>query len=390
MQVNSMPVPYWRLSGFYFFYFAALGAMLPYWSLYLHDRGFNPVEIGELSALLVGTKIIAPNVWGWLADHTGKSLRIIRIASFFAALFFTGFLFAQGYVWFAWITVAFSFFWNAALPQFEAATLFHLQSDAHRYSQIRLWGSIGFIVTVLGIGWLLDSHTIIVLPAIIAGLLTLIWWVTLLTPDAQAGSHGLEPVGIMKILKKPEVLAFLVVYMLLQMAHGPYYIFYSIYLRQYQYSAMMTGILWSLGVFAEIVLFVYMKRLLKYFSLRAILLVSILLAILRWLLISGCAEHLGLLLFAQLLHAATFGGAHVAAIHLVHLYFGQQHQGKGQALYSSLSFGLGGMLGSLFSGYYWDSLGSELVYALAALVCSVAFLIAYRWVGRENSQVKPH
>jgi len=385
-----MPVPYWRLSGFYFFYFAALGAMLPYWSLYLHDRGFNPVEIGELSALLVGTKIIAPNLWGWLADHTGKSLRIIRIASFFAALLFTGFLFAHNYFWFAWITVAFSFFWNAALPQFEAATLFHLKSDTHRYSQIRLWGSIGFIVTVLGIGRLLDTHPIALLPAVIAVLLALIWVVALLTPDAPAGGHGLESVGIMKILKKPEVLAFLLVYMLLQMAHGPYYIFYSIYLKQYQYSATMTGLLWSFGVFAEIVLFMYMQRLLKRFSLRQILLLSILLAALRWLLIAGGADYIGLLFFAQVLHAATFGGAHVAAIHLVHLYFGQQHQGKGQALYSSLSFGLGGMLGSLYSGYYWESLGSEFVYAMAAFVCGVAFIIAYLWVGRENSQSKAH
>lgn len=385
-----MSVPYWRLSGFYFFYFAALGAMLPYWSLYLHDKGFNPVEIGELSALLVGTKIIAPNLWGWLADHTGKSLRIIRIASFFAALLFAGFLWAQNYFWFAWITVAFSFFWNAALPQFEAATLFHLKNDSHRYSQIRLWGSIGFIVSVLAIGRLLDSHAIALLPVVITLLLTLIWCVSLLTPDAHAGSPGCEPVGIMKILKKPEVLAFLAVYMLLQLAHGPYYIFYSIYLKQYHYSATMTGLLWSLGVFAEIVLFVYMRRLLKRFSLRHILLLSIFLAVLRWLLIAGYAEHVELLVFAQLLHAATFGGAHVAAIHLVHLYFGQQHQGKGQALYSSISFGIGGMMGSLYSGYYWDSWGPELVYAMAAIVCCVAFVIAYLWVGTENSQYKAH
>ena len=166
-----MSVPYWRLSGFYFFYFATLGVFLPYWSLYLKDSGFSPIEIGELSALLVGTKIIAPNLWGWIADHTGKSLRIIRIASFFAALLFVGFLLAQHYFWFAWITIAFSFFWNAVLPQFEAVTLFHLKNEPHRYSQIRLWGSIGFIVSVLGIGWLLDSRPIVLLPVVITALL---------------------------------------------------------------------------------------------------------------------------------------------------------------------------------------------------------------------------
>lgn len=381
-----MSVPYWRLSGFYFFYFATLGCFVPYWSLYLKGIGFNPIEIGELSALLVGTKIIAPLLWGWIADHTGKSLRIIRLAAFFAAVLFAGFLYAHDYLWVAAITISFSFFWNAVLPQFEAVTLFHLKKEAHRYSQIRLWGSVGFIVTVLGMGLILDIFPVATLPIAIVVLLVLNWWVTLITPEAKSISHRSASLAMLQIIKRPEVLAFFVVNILLQVAHAPYYVFYSIYLKQNHYSATVTGLLWALGVLAEIVLFLYMKRLLKRFSLRAILLFSLALAICRWLIIGWCPDYLGLLIFAQLLHAATFGGVHVVAIHLVHLYFGDQHQGKGQALYSSLGFGVGGVLGSLYSGYYWESLGSRFVYSVAALCCSFALVIAYLWVGRENSQ----
>jgi len=125
---------------------------------------------------------------------------------------------------------------------------------------------------------------------------------------------------------------------------------------------------------------------LKRFSLRAILLTSILLSVVRWLIIGWGVDYFWLLLFAQLLHAATFGGAHVAAIHLVHLYFGDRHQGKGQALYASLTFGLGGMIGSYYSGYYWESFGAEFVYSMAAAFCCIAFIIAYIWVGRESSR----
>ncbi|MCK5889705.1 MAG: MFS transporter, partial [Methylococcales bacterium] len=87
---------------------------------------------------------------------------------------------------------------------------------------------------------------------------------------------------------------------------------------------------------------------------------------------------------AQLLHAASFGSAHVVAIHLVHQYFGEQHQGKGQALYSSLSFGLGGMIGSLYSGYFWELYGAWFVYAVAGVSCFFALIIAYLWVGKEK------
>ncbi len=379
-----MRLPYWRLSGFYFFYFATLGGFLPFWSLYLENSGFSALEIGELSALMVATKIIAPNLWGWVADHTGKSLRVIRLASFFAALFFAGFLFFNGYQWFAIITVSFSFFWNAALPQFEAVTLFHLKQEPHRYSQIRLWGSVGFIVTVLGIGRLLEYFDISHLPYIITILLSLIWLLSLLTPEAQANFSSHDSVGIWRILLSPEVLAFIAVYMLLQLAHGPYYVFYSIYLNNNGYSATQIGMLWALGVCAEIMLFITMKKLLNRISLRIILLISIFLSIIRWLMIAHCADSMTLMIIAQLLHAATFGSSHVAAIHLVHQYFGTRHQGKGQALYSSMSFGLGGMLGSLYSGYFWDTFGATFVYSIAAGACCIAFLIAFIWVGREK------
>jgi len=379
-----MPVPYWRLSSFYLCYFATLGAFIPYWSLYLKENGFNSAEIGQLSALLVGTKVIAPNLWGWIADHSRKNLRIIRWTAFFAALLFAGFLAVQGYREYAWLTIAFSFFWNAPLPLYEAVTLAHLQADSHGYSRIRLWGSVGFILTVAAVGKLLDSQPIALLPYLITGLLCLNWLTTLVTPKSHSLSHDQSSISVAKIIKKPEVIAFLLVYVLLQFAHAPYYVFYTIYLKQHLYSTTSTGLLWSLGVIAEIFLFLFMKGILKCYSLRGILLISLLFTVLRWLLIGGYVENMGLMVVAQLLHAGSFGGTHIAAIHFVHRYFDQQHQAKGQALYHSLSFGLGGMLGSLYSGYYWEQFGSHIIFSISAVSCGVGFIIAYIWVGRDS------
>jgi PPP family 3-phenylpropionic acid transporter len=379
-----MPVPYWRLSSFYLCYFATIGAFIPFWSLYLKENGFNPAEIGQLSALLVGTKIIAPNLWGWIADHTQANLRIIRWTSFFAVLLFAGFLAIHGYSAFAWLTIVFSFFWNAPLPLYEATTLEHLQVDSHRYSRIRLWGSIGFILTVTGVGRLLDTQPIILLPILITGLLALTWLTTVASPESRAITLEHSSVKIASIIKKPEVIAFLLVYVLIQFAHAPYYVFYSIYLKDHLYSATATGLLWSLGVIAEIVLFLFMKGLLKRYSLRGILLGSLVFAVLRWLLIGVYVDKLWVLVFAQLLHAATYGGTHIAGIHLVQRYFNQQHQSKGQALYHSVSFGLGGMVGSLASGEYWELLGSHVIYSASAISCGIAFIITHIWVGKRD------
>lgn len=379
-----MKLPYWRLSGFYFCYFATLGAFLPFWSLYLKQIGFAATEIGELTAMLVATKIVAPYLWSWLADKTGRCLRLIRITSLFSALIFSGFLVRYDYPWVAGVTVAFSFFWNATLPQFEAATLRHLKTEPQRYSRIRLWGSVGFIAAVLGIGRFLDDFSIEYLPWIITGLLLGNWLMALLTPEAVAGHDNKAADSVLQILFKPELLAFFTVYMLLQVAHGPYYVFYSVFLQQHGYSTTLTGFLWALGVCAEILVFIWMYGLFKRISLRGLLLGSLALSMLRWLMIAYGVDSLSVIVAAQLLHAASFGVAHVVAMQLLHRYFGDRHQSKGQALYSSLSFGLGGMVGSFYSGYLWDLLGGGPVFVIAALACGVAFLIAFLGVARQK------
>ena len=382
--MSAADLPYWRLSGFYFCYFATLGAFLPFWSLYLKQIGFSAAEIGELTGMLLATKIIAPYLWSWLADRTGRCLRLIRLTLLFALLIFCGFLYRHDYIWVAAVTVGFSFFWNATLPQFEAATLMHLRTEPQRYSRVRLWGSVGFIAAVLGIGRFLDDFNIEYLPWIIASLLLSNWLMALITPEALVHHDGQPVDSLLKLIFKPELLAFFSVYLLLQVAHGPYYVFYSVYLQQHQYSATLTGLLWALGVCAEILIFIWMKGLLNIISLRGLLLVSLALSMLRWLMIAYGAKWLTVIVLAQLLHAASFGVAHVVAIQLLHRYFGSHHQSKGQALYSSISFGLGGMIGSFYSGYFWDVLGGETVFVIAALASGFAFLMALIGVARQK------
>lgn len=335
-------------------------------------------------AVLVGTKIIAPNIWGWLADRSGKGISTIRVASFLASLAFLGVFIDSGYYWLIFVTLIFSFFWNAALPQFEAVTLSHLGDDTHQYSRVRLWGSIGFIVTVMGVGILLDHLGLSLLPGVISLLLAGIWLISLSVPDAKESRHDSDAIRISHIVRQPSVLVFFLVVCLVQVAHGPYYVFFSIYLEDYNYSSTQTGLLWSLGVFAEVALFVFMHRILKIISLRHILMFSVALGIIRWSLLACCVDQIGAVIVAQVLHAATFGSTHIAAIYFVHRYFPGYHRGKGQALYSSMSFGLGGMIGSYTSGVLWDSYGVATVYYAAAGLCLCAFLIALCWLEKDS------
>jgi PPP family 3-phenylpropionic acid transporter len=373
-------VSYWRLSNFYLFFLASVGALVPYWSLYLKSLGFSASDIGELMAVIMATKIIAPNLWGWVADRSGQKILIVRLGVLMALITFASVFVVQGYWWMALVMAIFSFFWNAALPQFEATTMSLLGDDAHRYGSIRLWGSIGFILAVVGVGKLLESSGAEVIPITIVTMLFCTLLATLWVPREPSVVHVAHHESIMQVLLRPEVLVVLLVCFLLQLSHGPYYIFFTIYLEDHGYSRGLIGQLWALGVVAEIGVFLLMHRLLPRYGARLLLLISLALTALRWLLLAWCVEWLSVLLFAQLLHAASFGLYHAVAIHLIHKFFTGRHQGRGQALYSSFSFGAGGAVGSLISGYLWESAGAGITYSAAAMISLLAWLLAWRFI----------
>jgi len=376
-------MPYWRLSGFYFTYFAALGALVPYWGLYLQGLGFSAAEIGGLMAIPMATKFVAPFIWGWLGDHLGHRMAIVRLGSFLTAIIFLAVFWLTGFWALGLAMVLFSFFWNAVLPQFEAVTLVYLKERVAHYARIRVWGSVGFILTVVALGMGVDiGGPEIILPVLLA-IYTSIWLSSLMIKDPSPEPHPEDQPSLVSILKLPAVIAFFVVCFLLQAGHGAYYTFYSIYMDSVGYSKTLIGQLWALGVIAEVVVFLFMHRLLQRFGAKRVLLASLFLAALRWLLLGHFAGSLVIMLFAQTLHAATFGTFHASAIHLVHHYFTGKHQGRGQALYSSLSFGLGGAVGSLYSGFLWSSAGPASTYAVSSGVSLLALLIAWRWIVNE-------
>ena len=371
-------MPYWRLSGFYFFYFASLGVLIPYWGLYLKSLGFTAAAIGTMMAIIMATKIISPNIWGWVADHTGKRMAIVRLGGLLSVIAFAGVFISQQYWWLVIVMMLFSFFWNATLPQFEATTFSHLGEQTHRYSSVRLWGSIGFIVAVWIIGQQLDGSKISYLPMILMGLFISIWVSSLVVPEQAVEHLHLDHEPLRKVLKRPEVAGLLAVCFLMQLGHGPYYTFYSIYMQDYGYSLSSIGFLWAFSVLAEVIIFMRMHKLVPRFGLKRLLITSLLLATCRWLIIALFPMSMPLMVFAQILHAASFGVYHAVAIQLIHNYFVGKHQGKGQAFYSSVSFGAGGAIGSLYAGYTWDSFGTTATFIIAAVVSLVAAYVAYK------------
>ena len=259
-----------------------------------------------------------------------------------------------------------TFFWNAALPQYEANTLNHLAPAEHRYSRIRAWGSVGFIIAVQGLGALLDSWPITWLLGFALILLALLFGICLTQYELASGHAKAPSVSLKHMLARPGVWPLMLACFLMSAAHGAFYIFFSIHLVALDYSKTAIGALWSLGVVAEILAFMLMPKLLRRHHWLSILLLCFAAAVMRFLITGWLAEMWALIVIAQLMHGITFGAFHAAMVAILHEWFAGPAQARAQALYGSISFGAGGLLGALLSGWLWEWLGAGWTFTAAA------------------------
>jgi MFS transporter, PPP family, 3-phenylpropionic acid transporter len=367
-------VPYARLSAVYFAYFAFVGAFAPYFSLYLDAVGATAWEIGVLISTMQLTRVFGPNFWAWVADRHGRRVALMRASLALAALSFCG-IYATRSFWGMFVVLGLlAFFSSAANPLLEATTITALRGRLERYGAIRLWGSVGFIVAVLVVGAALDrlaiGNLLWMLLAVLATTAGLTW---LLPGGGEA--RPTEREGLWIVLRRPEVVTLLGACFLMSVSHGALFTFLSIYLTEVGYSKTAVGVLWSLGVVAEILVFLAAPRWLTRFDPRTILLASFVCAVARFLLIGWGARNVALVTIAQVLHAATFGSYHLAALAVVNAWFTGSRQVRGQALYLSLSFGAGGFLGGLASGALWGTVGPTWTFTASSVAAAAGLAV---------------
>ncbi len=382
-----MPAQAFSFGFFLFCYYAHAGTWSTYATLFFAEHGMTVGQIGILMSMIQVLRIIGPNVWGYVADHYDRRVTVLRMAGFAALLGFSGFFFGSTFGHFMLAMIVLNLFTSGQAPICEALMLSELRGDLTFYGRIRMWGSIGFIVSVSAAAYALDHYGIVALPAIAAALLVLTILAAFRLHDVPRQRHQEAPLPLLTLLRRREVIAFFSSTALMVAAHTSLYTFYSLYLERSGYSKTVIGAMWSLGVLAEVALFYFQAPLLRRWRPMSLMYLTLLLAMARFVMIGAAAHLLWLLIAAQLLHAATFALHHSSSVMTLQRWFSGPLQARGQALYMSLSYGIGGSLGGLFLAQWWELAGPASVYYVAALLCALSLLAAWlssRWQQRDG------
>lgn len=371
-------------------YFTHIGFFNPYLSLWLQHLGLGVFAIGALTAMQSATRLVAPFLWAWLSDHTGQRVRLMRLGALAAVVVACGLYVSQSLWWLSLVMVLMFIHTSPLMSLSEAAMAQRVsvggQFDSQRYGRVRLWGSMGFLVTVFVAGAWFERHGMADFPhwtvATLVAVNLAVWWLPN-QPEAPAAQHMAGRLG--PVMRQVPVRWFFAALFFHILAHTSIYVFLSLYLDGLGYSKTTIGALWALSVVAEVVWFYFQGRWMHRLAMGTWLWLASALTVARMAITAQAADVLWALALAQMMHACTFAAHHSACVQWISESFAGPLRARGQALYSVLGYGLTGVLGALGGGAISQAWGMEAVFQCAAVSALLGLLCAWQF-GRVHRQ----
>ena len=386
------------LSSFFFTYFAFIGAVNPYFALWLQHYGYSAAHIGIMLAIPPALRLIGPTSWGRLADATGQRVKWLRLMAHLTAI---GLLIVglapyapsgDARLWLA-ITglVLMHAMMSGQVPLTESLLMQKLGANTHRYGRVRLFGSLGFIVAVMALGPLLDWLGTQWLLPLGAGILLAHMaasWALHDAPTAPCAATQAAPAfSLWDLICLPHVPLFLSASFLMVFGHMALYIYFSLYLESVGYSKTVIGFLWVMSTVGEVAYFWWQAKSSSQ-PLRGYTR-SYWVAVLRFGAMAAIAIPLGsplwLLIALQLLHTFTFATHHAASMVLVKQLFPASAGSTANALFNTVTYGLAGVVGALACAGVWSAFtvvgtqtNAQAVFVMSALACGLGGGLAWR------------
>lgn len=381
-----------RLGLFYAALFVLYGIQLPFFPVWLDWRGLSAAEIGIVTSLPLFLRLLVGPAAAFLADRSGDLRRTVIIAASFGVAAVLGLSQSDGLWAILLFTAVFLVGSQTTGPMGEAIALSGVRELGIDYGRMRLWGSVSFIAATFAGGAAVEqlgAPSVIWMLVASAVALLLAGW---LLPRPRPASVRLSAAGSPSRLTLRQVgavagstsfLLFLIAVGSVQASHALFYVFGVLHWQAQGISSTVIGILWSVGVIVEIVLFATAGRYLDAVGPIGFILAGAGAAMIRW----GAMAFdppLAMLIPLQVLHGLTFGATHFGAMHYIGRVVPQEQAGTAQALVAAATGGLGMGAATLAAGMLYDPFGGLSYVAMAALG-SVGLAAALLLKGRPTA-----
>lgn len=377
-----------RVASFFAAFFLIYGVHVPYLPLWLSTQGLTVSQIAIITATpYILRDLVTPTI-AFYADRA-RSHRSTIIALTAVGVMATLALSQMSGFWpiliFAVVT---SVAMTTIMPLTEVIALHGMRTTGYDYGRVRLWGSLSFIAANVIAAEIIAQRGSASIIWMLAGSFVVTFLVAQTLPKAakriaQEDTPELSAAVAGRLAIAPLFVLFLIAGGTVQAAHATYYTFATLHWTSQGITPLMIGLLWAVGVLAEVALFAVSGRIVARVGIKWLLIVASSSAVFRWAAMSFDPP-LWALFGLQILHAFTFGAAHIAAIHFMSKAVPEQLAGTAQALYACVGMGLAMAIATLISGVLYQNYagGAFLgMSALALLGFIAALVLARLWNG---------
>lgn len=373
----------------YLLYFGTIGILLPFLPAYFGNLGLSAPEIGALLAISPAVTLVAPPLWGQLADRVGAA-RVLPFVTLGSALTFAPLLWASGFWMLAGLIAVYALFASATTTLIDSLALAHVARSGGAYARLRLFGSLGFVLSSTAVGLAatqIDRGSVAVAEVLLG--VSFLWSLVLRRLSRRAAAPVPAPSGpatptarpsrfaAWSLLRRREIRLLCIASTLHWIAGAPYHGAFALHAGALGLAPWVVGVSVALGVVAEMVVMFFYSRIAAGRSARALLTTAYLLTAVRW---AGMAvaDTPEVILALSLLHGFTFGVFYAGSVAYLARAVPPEQRASGQSLFAATSFGLGGLVGYVFAGLGFEALGGHGLFAAAVGVELCAALVVWR------------
>lgn len=377
------------LAGFYLLYFGTVGITQPFLPAYLRSLALSTTEVGLLLALSPLASLIAPPLWGHLADRTGRLSHVLTVLALGTALCFAPLLSVERFPALVATLGAYACFVSSITPMVDSLALDHVAQRGGSYAHLRLFGSLGFILATTTFGlWVrqVDRSTIIVALTLLSAVAL---WSLSLRAHTPPGATPHALAGLQLLRDNKDLRWLLAATCLHWMACTPYNGMFAIHISALGLPPSVVGLSFGLGVMAEVAAMLLYPRFAERIAPRHLLCLSFVMSALRWGGVALVSSPVPLAALS-LIHAMTFGVFYPASVAFMARRVPQHLRASGQGLFAAVTFGVGGLVGFTSSGAGYSLLGGgHALFAVAAVLEILAAALVLQASPAKSSQAQP-
>jgi MFS transporter, PPP family, 3-phenylpropionic acid transporter len=359
---------------FYFLYFAATAALIPFIVLYYQQLGFSGGQIGLLAGMSPLIVLVGAPFWTGVADSTRRHRLVMSLALVVAIAGALVFPLASTFGQVVLLIVVYSFFAAPIGPLSDSATLTMLAGEKDMYGRVRMGGTIGFGLAALIAGLLVQNY----------GLRLAFWSYALLMFLAllvsQRFVYGRAAAGdsvrgrARDLLTNRRWILFLAMAFACGVGFAAINTYLFPYMRELNASESTMGLALTIATLSELPVLFYANRLLGRFGSFGLLVVGMAVTGIRLLLYAAVSLPAGILVF-QVLNGLTFPAVWVAGVAFADENAPTGLSATAQGLFSAMVFGIGAAAGGLIGGLLLENVGGRVMYLVFGLFVLLSLAI---------------